>query len=264
MSDEEPNLTAPQDQEVRRLLADARHDEPIPEDVAARLDRVLAQLAAGDPEHDPRRVIELTSQRRRRAASLLVAAAAIVAVGVGLAQVVGTGTGTNDSNADTAMSDTQSGVAPEEAPKEAGAQDEPGTGTQSLSNGVGFDTLYAASAPIKIRAEHFAADVERARRAAAFLRNNLSPAELDSAAATSGDQADGQADGTDSAAAPSEPATWFECTPADFGKGRLIPVLYDGESAVLALRRPVGDTQVVELLQCGSGEILRSITLPTS
>lgn len=261
MSDKEPNLTAAQDQEVRRLLADARHDEPIPEDVAARLDRVLAQLAAGDHDHDPGRVIELTSQRRRRAASLLVAAAAIVAIGVGLSHVVGTGT--NNSGADSAQSDTQSGVDPEDAPKELGAQSErPEADSQSPAEGAFSYMLDAASNPIRIRAEHFATDVERARRAAFVRGAYASAAEPGSQSAPSDDETDGMTGGSGSGVPAPESATWFECTPADFGKGRLIPVLYDDEPAVLALRKPVGDTQVVELLQCGSGEILRSITLP--
>ena len=41
MSD--PELT-PTEEQVRRLLADARHTEPMPDDVAARLDGVLADL----------------------------------------------------------------------------------------------------------------------------------------------------------------------------------------------------------------------------
>lgn len=39
-------LTPTQDEAVRRLLADARHRDPIPGDVAARLDDVLASLVA--------------------------------------------------------------------------------------------------------------------------------------------------------------------------------------------------------------------------
>ena len=35
-----------QEDRMRRLLADARHDEPVPDDVVARLDRVLADLRA--------------------------------------------------------------------------------------------------------------------------------------------------------------------------------------------------------------------------
>ena len=41
---------APDDDALRRLLADARHTEPIPVDVASRLDDVLAGLAAPTPD----------------------------------------------------------------------------------------------------------------------------------------------------------------------------------------------------------------------
>ena len=41
-----PELTPEQESEVRRLLAEARHDEPVPADVAARLETTLADLVA--------------------------------------------------------------------------------------------------------------------------------------------------------------------------------------------------------------------------
>ena len=74
----------PEQETVRRLLADARHAEPMPDDVVDRLDRVLAGLAAGSPDElEPppaaAAVVSLASRRRRRAATLLVAAAAVVA-----------------------------------------------------------------------------------------------------------------------------------------------------------------------------------------
>ena len=50
MSD--PDLT-PAEEQVRRLLADARHDEPMPDDVAERLDRVLADLHDEAPHAVP-------------------------------------------------------------------------------------------------------------------------------------------------------------------------------------------------------------------
>src|SRR5688500_8307111 len=90
----------PEQEEVRRLLADARHSAPMPDDVANRLDTVLAELAEGSPdelEATPAPasaggvVVSLASRRRRRAATALVAAAAAVAVGIGLGQVVGNG-----------------------------------------------------------------------------------------------------------------------------------------------------------------------------
>ena len=46
------------------------------------------------------------------------------------------------------------------------------------------------------------------------------------------------------------------------GPGVLVPVLYDGMEAVLAYRPPTDDAQVVDLLQCGTGDVLRTTTLP--
>ncbi len=81
-------LTPEQEEHVRRLLADARHTEPTPDAVVARLDKVLAGLA-----DEPARSADVVhlAHRRRRAATLLVAAAAVVVVGVGLSQVLPNG-----------------------------------------------------------------------------------------------------------------------------------------------------------------------------
>ena len=79
----------PDEELVRRLLAEARHDEPMPADVVARLEGVLDGLAAEErPAHGPvqgpaqgpaplPRVWD--GRRRRRWAVGLVAAAAAVA-----------------------------------------------------------------------------------------------------------------------------------------------------------------------------------------
>ena len=94
MTDEPDAPHADPDAEaVRRLLADARHTGPMPDDVADRMDAVLADLAGSPvgPEEPggaptPATVVSLTSQRRHRAAGMLVAAAAIVVGGVVVAQ----------------------------------------------------------------------------------------------------------------------------------------------------------------------------------
>ncbi len=82
-----PGLSPADDARIRRLLAEARHTEPMPGDVVARLDRVLAGLAEERKERLAP-VVELASRRRRTAASLLVAAAAVVVVGVGISRVL--------------------------------------------------------------------------------------------------------------------------------------------------------------------------------
>ena len=44
-----PELTPEEESAVRQLLAEARHDVPIPSDVADRLDTVLAGLSRDEP-----------------------------------------------------------------------------------------------------------------------------------------------------------------------------------------------------------------------
>jgi hypothetical protein len=88
-------LTPAQAEAVRRLLAGARHDEGIPGDVAARLDAMIADLAAerveGTPaasDEAPREAVVIALHRRRWP-QVLVAAAAVTIVGFGIAQMVG-------------------------------------------------------------------------------------------------------------------------------------------------------------------------------
>ena len=94
----------------------------------------------------------------------------------------------------------------------------------------------AVSDVVPIRADHFSADVGRARR--------LARQELDSTSGTH-----------DTRRTP-------ECTPGDWGSGTFVPVRYDGHRGVLVFRRANGDTQVADLFSCGSSDVLRSITLP--
>src|SRR6478752_6356387 len=110
----------PEQEAVRRLLADARHDGPPPPDVVARLDETLASLtaervserpAAPATERDdrsPSRVVDLGSRRRRIAGIGLLAAASVVVAGVAIGQALPRG-GSDDaaeSSAGAAQSDT--------------------------------------------------------------------------------------------------------------------------------------------------------------
>ncbi|MCW2814384.1 MAG: hypothetical protein JWN84_1839, partial [Nocardioides sp.] len=80
MHEPEPEASPAQQEAVRRLLAAARHDEPVPPEVAARLDAVLDQLATeGERAIDPPPPAEreavvhdlAVARRRRRATGLL-------------------------------------------------------------------------------------------------------------------------------------------------------------------------------------------------
>lgn len=115
------DLTPEETEAVRALLAQARHDEPVPADVAARLDATLAELSA--ERHEVRApVVTLASRRRRMAANALVAAAAVVVLGVGIGQVLpmsGTDSGADESAAGGAAD--SSAVEAEESPLERNA-----------------------------------------------------------------------------------------------------------------------------------------------
>lgn len=240
---DDPALTPEQETRVRRLLSDARNTEPLPQDVAARLDRVLAQLAVGasdDPAYDPAydtaddrtgdtgRVVSLAARRRRRVASLLVAAAAVVVVGIGLGQLMGG----PDQAADTAS--TNAGSTQRDAPEAPEAVD-----------GQTPAPTYAFKVPVPIRPDRFSHDVTRLQHLT-FDGGSLTPAP----------QSGSTRNGADLVAGG------FGCSPGAWGLGTFVPVVYGGEPAVLVLRRVTGDTQVVDLFQCGSSEPLRSITLP--
>jgi len=237
-----PDLTPEQDREVRRLLADARHTEPMPVDVAARLDRVLADLATQETDHTepdtsaPGAVVSLASRRRRRAATLLVAAASVVAVGVGLDQLTrGAGSGSSSSSAGSAQSQdlgsgSRSAAKPEKQSPNASLDSPHAAGTPATKGRL-LDLPHA----VPVRSGHFAADVARARR-------------LTEVQDTSG-TLDNRHRG-------------FSCTPDGWGRGTFVPVRYDGRRGVLVLRAVHGDTQVADLYGCGSPQVLRSITLP--
>lgn len=158
---DDPDLTPEQETRVRRLLTDARHAEPIPEDVVARLDRVLAQLAVADAD-DTGRVVSLTARRRRRVGSLLAAAAAVVAVGIGLGQLMGGPNG----GADTASTDAGSSM--REAPEAAGTDTIP-------------SPTYALKGPVPIHPNRFSRDVARIQRLAdtAYGAHALGPTSTD-------------------------------------------------------------------------------------
>ena len=220
-------LSPADDERIRRLLAEARHTEPIPAAVASRLEEVLAELSADRAERDatalaaPRAVVvDLAARRRRTAANLLVAAAAVVAVGVGISQVLPQ-VGSEDTAGD-AMS-----------PADTSAQEEGGA-----AGGSGLDEGEAPSAPTesaaRVRSQRFGADVRK-------LRTNLETTAL--------------------SARQFYNSLNRGCLTTDVGAGDYVPVTYDAASAVVVLRVPSGDVQVVDLYLCGDLEPRRSITL---
>lgn len=220
----------PEHDDVRRLLAEARHDEPIPAAVADRLDRVLAGLSQDRTEvRGETRVIPLEVHRRRRAAGLLVAAAAIVVGGVAVAQhlpsnsgaqegtaAAGQNTGAHTNTGDTATSPS--------APRSPGPDL-----AQSLP------PLKTADGRVRVRPGHFTADALAGRQAATPVAGST----YDALRAVS-------------------PG----CVPP-LRDAVLVPATYQKAPAALVYHAPAGTTQVVDLYVCGSAKPVRSVTLPT-
>jgi hypothetical protein len=235
----DPELTPDQDEQVRRLLADARHDEPMPAAVVERMDRALGELSAEPALESPHEsapeapVIPLHT-RRRRATGLLVAAAAVIAVGIGISQVVD-----QDAADDGATTTADRNVsradekAPEEAEPEAGA-DSGGQAAESAPQAV-------TDLPL-LRPARLEEDVRAARPRDTEL--DTTAGQL-SASKRSADAAAGAVCGSDA-----------------WGKGTFVPVRYGETPAVLVFRRPQGDTQAAELFLCGRAQPVRTVTLP--
>ncbi len=252
MSDPESELSPEREEQVRRLLAQARVAEPTPDHVVARLDGVLSDLAA------PVAVMDLAARRRRRARGLLLAAAAVVVIGVGVGELVGAGPD-SPTGADTSSSAEQ---APQDAPDRASGD----AGAQSGPDSVPLeDASPKAAAPVPEDSGRGHATDEVSSYAVRLGGGGL--ARSVRAVVRAAEGAPTGADGF----VELRPGTTgsgvrfvddFACTPADWGPGRLIPVRYQGTPNVLALRAVEGESQVVEVLQCGTGEIVRSLTLP--
>jgi hypothetical protein len=218
------------DDAVRRALADARHNDPMPADVSARLDRVLDGLNAERADAAP--VVSLEARRRRRyAARTLVAAAAVVVGGFGIDAMVGHHvTGGSSENASTSSrvdrSENASGASAPAAPSVPGSVPGPqvtGGGDYSSQSGKELDkramALTGATAP----------------RDVLQLYNR---ALLSDAIASTGCR-----------------------LPA---RGNAVLVTYDGRRAALLIHQPVGDQQTIVIYSCPrghTGHILRTVVL---
>ncbi|HEU4335933.1 MAG TPA: hypothetical protein VFR45_01340, partial [Nocardioides sp.] len=123
----EPSGLPPEQEAVRRLLADARHTAPPPPEVVARLDDTLATLVsqraaeptagstaeAGDARGDrsPGRVVDLGSRRRRMAGIGLLAAASVVVAGVAIGQALPRGDDASSAGSQSDSSPAEAGDA---------------------------------------------------------------------------------------------------------------------------------------------------------
>jgi hypothetical protein len=222
------------DEEIRRLLREARHDGPVPPEVVARLDDTLAGLVAEraevapmHPEAAPASVTSLDeSRRRRRRASLVLAAAAVVVAGVGIGQVVRSGDEPHTTSLDATVADSGDRVTPDAAAPPVPA------------NGAERDDL-----------RHYAADAAPEPGLAALASATLEDDLLALRARPH----------------ESSPQLLREGRGCDIdrtGPGRWVPVTLDGRAGEAVFRPQAAGQQVVEVHLCGSDTAIRTVRLP--
>ena len=249
----------PEQEAVRRLLADARHTAPPPPEVVARLDDTLAALeseraaergagraAEGSDAHDdrsPGRVVDLGSRRRRIASIGLLAAASVVVAGVAIGQALPRGAG--DAGESSAGSQSDSSLA--ETGDAGGTSADSGTDSGS---GAGSDSG-AGSEPAP----------ESLKSSPAITTDGLpslstADADLDAQLLALREDATGRRQATSLDALG-------DCEiPRPGRSASVLTAEIDGQVGVVVFRRPVEEAQGVELYVCGVAAPARTITLP--
>lgn len=237
---------------LRELLSEARATEPIPADLAARLDEALAGLAAdrsaGAAEPSAATGSEASIHpfvrtRRHRVVALLGAAAAVAVVGLGIGALV-------DRDSDNMDDSAATGTSVERGDKAATAESlkavNPEDGVDDSANTdddpapPAWEKVVGAPRVAVVRSRHLTRDL-------AAIQDRYLPSP---GTARYGKTLVHQPQG-------------FTCPSADWGRGVLVAATYDGDPAYVAFRQPMGASQVVEVLQCGTAEVLRTTTLPT-
>lgn len=228
----------PEQEAVRRLLAESRHDGPTPPEVVARLDEALASLVAQrgtDPvvsdEPVPAPVTDLGARRRRLASVGLLAAAAVVVAGVALGQALPRSGDDTAGGGDAATADRESSLA-ESAQPDADDDSSGGsaeTAPESLKSTMvapdaGLPTLSSADPTLDQQVADLREDVARYQLGSA---DALGRCEL--------------------------PAT---------GSVRRLAAQVDGQAGALVFQRPDGAAQQVAVYVCGVPEPVRTLTLP--
>lgn len=245
----------PEQEAVRRLLADARHDGPPPPEVVARLDDTLASLKAerlAEPTvepadaHDdrsPGRVVDIGSRRRRVAGIGLLAAASVVVAGVALGQVLPRGGGdASDSSAGSASESSLAEAPTSEDDGGAGAGTDEGGDATSESDLLEPDPKGEFLQPgLAGRPTLFSDDDEDIIPQLLELRRDV----------------------TDGSQRLRSLAALRDCDGVDPGpSSAVVSAQVDGESGLVVFRRPVGELQGVELYVCGNPDAVRTLTLP--
>ena len=238
-----PDLTPEQDA-VRRLLADARHDGPTPPAVVARLDDALAALVSerqAAPREDGTRaaVVDLGARRRRTAGIALLAAAAVVVAGVAIGQGLPR-MSSGDSEASSAGSADSATSQEREFDSQSG---DPG------ADGSESDSGAAEQAPESLKS---------AVPGPAVVYPTLSSDDV----GLDDDLLDLRSTETPASASLDATRTLSGCDLRGIGPGRRVAAQVDGVPGIVVFRRADGAAQQVELYLCGTAAPVRQLTLP--
>jgi hypothetical protein len=230
---------SPEIDELRRLLADARHTEPMPADVVARMDDVIAGLRDASPERETpvtpapadrdRTVVPLAAHRRRRAAGLLVAAATIVVGGVVTAQHLAESSSSSGSTADAGAAQN---AVPRRSPDSRSSQG-PGSDLASGDDATSSRRPVVKQGRLVVHPKRFSVDALVGRK---LLKRNTPTSSV-----TRNDA---------------------RCGSVPAGDGEVLGATYRRAPAALVYRTSSGGSQVVDLYVCGSHRPIRSATLP--
>lgn len=226
----------PEQDAVRRLLADARHDGPTPPAVVARLDDALAAMAAERSRAvHTAPVVDLAARRRRFVGAGVLAAAAVVVAGVALGQVIPRGG--SDSGGDTASSATDGGASMESQAggAESGGGDGGGDGGGPAADSTSPEALSGKSAAPQGPEVSLDSDLDDAL-------TSLRTSHRRSAALTG--------------------ETLVACQVGEVGRGRQVLVQVDGRPGLVVFRAARGSGQDADVYLCGDPEPVRTLTLP--
>lgn len=285
-----PAFDDPAYDDLRGLLADARVTDPMPEDVADRLDEALAGL--GEERRSERATV--VPLRRARLTRRLLSAAAVVAVvgagGVGLAQVIDDGSlniagssGSDGSGDEAATADNApSAASDEKAPADSGGID---------LDGAAEERGYAArtSAVPQLRTATFASGAARVLNLSVTrlskLNESLRYATGTDSLTDKSETDSGPEPSTPEAQSPSPPPTngpsglgelgaannlsaqalakkALACTPPVIEGSTAYPILLDGKPAILVVHEAAFGLRVVQAWSCDGEKVLTTAAVP--
>lgn len=242
-------LTPEEEASVSRMLADAAGPVPMPAEVAARLDEVLAGLE-GDRATTQPQVLPLAA--RRRWPRVLLAAAAVVVGGytVGSVATQGTLSGSESSSA----GDAAVAGAAEKAPTDSLLVDEDGAASQSTEDTPASGSERRDARSTKNPSESLSAQGYADRRLPVRLRSDRLDAGVRRALRVL--EAGAGTELTSQAADRTCPG------PELSERERSLPVRYDGDAAVLVAGPELSGTVEVTVYSCDGDEVDSTLVRP--